>query len=175
VIISSIEDGRVAANAAEYRRLRGDPCYTDVRFNPRTGGLVATHRDHCFDPTVGRFGIPRGDYERIAAEVLFGYGRCVVLHSENKQEGVKTPEGTLDGKLFDIKGVEGTGKRNIVGKISDASRQGAEVVVLYFHDASMLDKWVVVNAYKGYLKLSKQQHIQAVFCVADGKLHKISV
>jgi len=31
--------------------------YTVVRFNPINGALSAIHKDHFFDPTIGRFGI----------------------------------------------------------------------------------------------------------------------
>ncbi|MDR0714078.1 MAG: hypothetical protein LBF89_07470, partial [Bacteroidales bacterium] len=81
---------RTERNRKEYEHLQKDANYTDVRFNERTGGLLAVHRGHNFDPTVGRFGIPRGDYERIASEVLYKYGRSVVLESEHLGKGVKT-------------------------------------------------------------------------------------
>ena len=101
------------------------------------------------------------------------YGKSVILDSEYKEDGIKTPEGILDGKLFDIKGVEGTGKRNIIAKISDASFQGVETVVLYFHDAILFDLQKIINAYHGYLKLSKTMRVQNVYYIVDNKLHKI--
>ncbi|MDR1343652.1 MAG: hypothetical protein LBK18_10440 [Prevotellaceae bacterium] len=66
---------RIDANRAAYERLKRDSSYTDVRFSEATGGLMAIHREHCFDPTIGKFGIPHGDYERIAAETLYEYGQ----------------------------------------------------------------------------------------------------
>lgn len=63
------------------------------------------HKEHQFDPTVGKFGIPRGDYEKNASEVLSKYGMNVVLLSEKQGYGAKTPDGYLSGKLFDIKGI----------------------------------------------------------------------
>jgi len=57
---------RIEANRRAYKRLLKDDNYTDVRFNPINGALAAIHKDHFFDPTIGRFGIPRGDYERIS-------------------------------------------------------------------------------------------------------------
>jgi len=79
----------------------------------------------------------------------------------------------FDGKLFDIKGVEGVGKRNIIAKISDASFQGVETVVLYYHDANLFDLQKIINAYRGYLKLSKTMRIQNVYYIVDNKLHKL--
>jgi hypothetical protein len=168
MLASSIE-----VNRKEYDSLLKDDSYTDVRFNPKNGGLLAIHKEHHFDTTIGKFGIPRGDYEKIAIEVLYDYGRSVVLWSERTGIGISMPEGLLDWKKFDIKGIEGTGKRNIVDKISAAGSQGAETIVLYYHDAGLFDLQKIINAYNGYLKLSKTKRIQTVYYIIDNKLHKI--
>jgi hypothetical protein len=134
---------RIDSNKADYVRLRNDSSYTAVSFNENTGGLLAIHKEHHFDPTVGKFGIPRGDYERIAAEVLYSYGRSVVLKSEQLGENEKTPEGLLDGNIFDIKGIEGAGKNTIRHKFAEASSQGCKTIVLYFHKKVHLH-WVAL-------------------------------
>ena len=77
----ALED-RIEANRIEYERLLKDENYTDVRFNPNNGALLAIHKEHYFDPTIGIFGIQRGDYEKIASEVLFEYGMSIILNSE---------------------------------------------------------------------------------------------
>ena len=166
---------RIEANRKEYERLLKDDDYTDVRFNPRNGALSAIHKKHHFDPTIGKFGIPRGDYERISLDVLYEYGRCIILDSEYTKDGVKAPEGFLDGKRFDIKGVEGIGGRNIIDKISNAGRQGAESIVLYYHDANLFDFQKIVNSYKGYLKLSNTKTVQNVFYIVNNKLYKVEL
>jgi hypothetical protein len=166
---------KIEANRIEYERLLKDDNYTDVRFNPRNGALLAIHKEHHFDATIGKYGIPRGDYERIAIEVLYDYGRSVILWSENKGIGIKMPEGLLDGKKFDIKGIEGVGKRNIIDKISDAGGQGAETIVLFYYDAGIFDLHKITKAYKGYLKLSKTNRVQTVYYIINNKLHKIEL
>jgi hypothetical protein len=166
---------RIEANKAEYERLRKNQNYIDVRFNEKTGGLLAVHREHSFDPTIGKFGIPRGDYERIASEVLEKYGRSVVLESEKEQYKIRISEGKLDGHNFDIKGIEGVGKRNIIDKISEAGRQGAETVVLYYHDTGMFDYDRLVRGYKGYLNISKTKKVRTVYYIIDKKLHKLTI
>ena len=108
-MVKTLSD-RIEANRKEYYRLLIDGNYTDVRFNPKNGALLAIHKKHYFDPTIGIFEIPRGKYEKIASEVLFDYGMSVILNSEISGYQVKTPEGFLNGKLFDIKGIEGSGK-----------------------------------------------------------------
>jgi len=152
-----------------------DDDYTDVRFNPRNGALLAIHKEHYFDATIGKFGIPRGDYERISANILYENGMTVILWSEKKGIGIRIPEGLLDGKKFDVKGIEGTGKRNIIDKISDAGKQGAETIVLYYHDAGLFDLQKIIHAYNGYLKLSKTNRIQTVYYIVENKLFQIGL
>lgn len=40
------EKARIEVNRREYERLKADPNYTDVEFNPKNGGLKATHVEH---------------------------------------------------------------------------------------------------------------------------------
>jgi len=162
---------RIRTNRKTYERLLKDDNYTNVRFNPKNGALSAIHKDHNFDPTIGKFGIPRGDYERISLDVLFEYGNSIILGSEKKPDGIKSNEGFLNDKKFDIKGIEGTGKRNLIDKISDAGSKEAEIIVLYYHDADIFDFHKIINAYKGYLNLSKSKRIQTVFYIVDNELY----
>jgi hypothetical protein len=174
-IIMTINDTpqqRFAARRLEYERLKADPTYTNVKFDEETGGLLAIHKDHNFDPTIGRFGIPRGDYERIAAEVLYNEGKNVILKSEKLARGLSAPEGTLDGLVFDIKGIEGEGKK-IVRKIAVASKQGAEVVVLYYHRNSNFSVQEITDAYDAYLRNSKSKKIQELYYIVDKKLYRL--
>jgi hypothetical protein len=172
-LMEKVELQRIANNKTEYVRLKSDSNYTDVRFNDNTGGLLAIHKDHNLDPTIGKFGIPRGDYEQLASEVLYKYGKSVVLESENLPDGIKTPEGLLDGAIFDIKGIEGTGKNNILNKIKEASSQGVSVVVLYYPDKNIFFKDRLIDSYNTYLKTSKSKRVKIVYYIVDGKLHKI--
>jgi len=166
---------RIEANRKEYERLLKDDDYTDVRFNPKNGALSAIHKKHHFDPTIGKFGIPRGDYEKISLNVLYDSGMNVILNSENPIYQVKIAEGMLNGIKFDIKGIEGTGKRNIIDKISDAAQKEAEIVVLYYHDAGIFDLQKIINAYKGYLNLSKTKRVNTVYYIVNNKLNKIEL
>ncbi|GHT80185.1 hypothetical protein FACS189467_1690 [Bacteroidia bacterium] len=85
--------------------------------------------------------------------------------------GIKSAEGLLDDTSFEIKGIEGIGGRNIIDKISEASRKGAKTVVLYYHDAGMFEEQRIVNAYNGYLKLSKNRNIQKIYYIINEQLH----
>jgi hypothetical protein len=162
---------RIEANRIEYHRLLEDSNYTDVRFDDKTGGLLAIHRCHYFDPTVGIFGIPRGEYEKIASDTLYDYGMSVILKSEISGYLIKTPEGLLNGKLFDIKSIEGTGKNNIINNMKGASKKKVEAVVLYYHDKNMFSEKQLREGYQFYLRNSQSKHIQNVYYIVDGKLY----
>jgi len=72
---------KIEANRKGYERLLEDSNYVHVRLTPINGALSAIHKDHNFDPTIGKFGIPRGDYEKISLDVLFENGKDSTLHS----------------------------------------------------------------------------------------------
>ena len=164
---------KIEANRKGYERLLEDSNYVHVRLTPINGALSAIHKDHNFDPTIGKFGIPRGDYEKISLDVLFENGKSIVLDSEVKNIGESAPEGLLDYVKFDIKGVEGTGRRNIISKITDAGHQGAETIVLYYHIPDVFNLPKITNAYKGYLNLSRTKTVKTVHYIVNGKLHSI--
>jgi hypothetical protein len=164
---------RIELNRAEYERLREDSSYVDVRFNENTGGLLAVHRDHHFDPTIGRFGIPRGDYERIVAETLYRYGRSAVLGSERMPDGVRPPEGLLDGRKFEIKGIESAGKNNIINDLKLASKKKAESVIFYYHDKDIFSEKHLIDSYNFYMRNSKSKRIQKIYYIIENKLHTL--
>ena len=164
---------RIEANKIEYERLLKDANYTDVRFNPKNGALSAIHINHNFDPTIGIFGIPRGDYEKISVYVLYEYGNEVILETEIKGENISTPDGFLNGIVFEIKGIEGCGNRVIKDAISKASGQGAEIVVMYFHDKNLYNASLVKNGYERYLINSQSKRVQTVYCVVGRYIYRI--
>jgi len=160
---------------AEYNAYSGTE-WTKAGFDEHSGGYWVFHKEHRFDPTIGIFGIPRGDYERISSYVLMSYSMRVALFSEEQgenPEGIKIPDGLLNDRLFDIKGIEGTGKDNVLKDIKDASKKGCEVVVLYYHEAYLFDAKQIRENYQTYLRNSKSKRIQQVYYIVDRKLHKL--
>ena len=162
----------IEAKKIEYQRLIKDRNYTEVRFNPKNGALSAIHKDHLFDKTEGVFGIERGEYERISLDVLYEYGRSIILESEHDIDGVSTPDGLLDWKKFEIKGIEGIGKRNIEYKIYEASGQGAETVVLYFHKEEVFSMQRIIDGYNAYIRNSKSKKVTTLYYILGRKLYK---
>ncbi|MDR0732835.1 MAG: hypothetical protein LBF08_02055 [Dysgonamonadaceae bacterium] len=157
---------------AKYNSYKADD-WIKAGFDEHSGGYCVYHKDHLFDPTIGKFGIPRGDYEKNAAKVLSNYGMDVVLNSEKAKSGNSTPDGLLNDILFEIKGIEGKGSKLIRNKLSKASSQGAEAVVFYFHDKNMFDVNFVRGSYEKYLTNSKSKKVRRVYCVAGKYLYKI--
>ena len=140
-------------------------------FDEFSGGYMVYHKDHFFDPTIGKFGIPRGDYERNASKVLVKYGKRVVLCSEKQEYREKTPDGLLNGILFDIKGIEGIGKNNIINNLKSANKKGVESIVFYFHDKKLFSEKQLIESYQFYLRNSKSKRIQQVYYIVDKKLY----
>lgn len=131
--------------------------------------MSAVHKEHRFDSVKGVFGIRRGDYERLAIEVLRKHGYMVVLESELAVAGVKTPDGRLNGVVMDIKGIESAGKWTIKSKFESANKQGAHSIVLYFHDKTMYSEEYVLNSWKTYIERPdrKSQNIEQIICVVE--------
>ena len=142
-------------------------------FDEQSGGYFIYHKKHRFDPTIGIFNIERGKYEKISSEILMKYGMKVELGSEMPKYKNRVADGLLNGKPFDIKGVEGTGKENILKDIKDASKKRAETIVLYYHSENMFDEKQIRENYKTYLRNSKSKRIRQIYYIVDNKLHAL--
>jgi hypothetical protein len=64
----------------------------------------------------------------------------VVLNSEILEEGHTAFDGFLNEIPFEIKGIEGKSNRIIRDKIFDASKKGAEIVVIYYITVQTIKK-----------------------------------
>jgi len=164
---------RIEANRKAYERLLKDDNYTNVRFNPKNGALSAIHKEHRFDTAKGIFGIERGDYERISMCVLYDEGNSIILGAEKSDYKIKVPEGLLNGKKFEIKGVEGLGKNNIINNLKDANKKYVESIVLYYHDKNMFFEKLLRDDYQSYLRNSKSKRIKNVYYIVDNKLYTL--
>lgn len=145
MIINSKEE-----NYQEFLRLRQNTNYTEVTFDEESGGVSAVHREHKFDKQVGPFGCQRGDYERKVADILRKNGYRVLLESEKSRENMKSNDGLLNDTPMDIKTVEGNGNWSISSKLSEADKQGASIVVLYFPIPSLYSKRRVLDGIEKY-------------------------
>lgn len=63
---------RIEANRREYEGLKADANYSDVEFNPKNGGLKATHIEHNFDGD-------KGWYEQHVQTTGYQSGHSIIL------------------------------------------------------------------------------------------------
>ena len=168
-----MKDATIEEHRKAFDELVASGKYTDLEFNPQTGAYKATHLEHNFDTEKGKFNIERGEYEKIARDALFDKGSTVVLVKEDPSIGVKQPDGILNGRIMDIKGVEG----NPMWAINRACGQKAEVCVLYFHDPASFSEDDVRKKFcvdlpewrnkTDYIS-EKQMSVNTVVCVVNG-------
>jgi len=105
-----VSDSQREENFQEFLRLKNDPNYYDVTFDDKSGGVSAVHRNHKFDSEIGAYGIRVGEYEKNVVEILRKKGHLITLESEIAPNGIKTPDGYLDGLIMEIKSTDGHGK-----------------------------------------------------------------
>ena len=169
-----IIDQQWEENFQEYLQLLQDPSYDDVIFDDHTGGVSAIHKNHRFNNKTGAFGIKQGEYEKLTVECLRKRGHVIRLESEMAPIGVKTPDGTLDGIVMDIKAIEGHGKWAIKDKFHDAKKQGVECVILYFHKKELYSLERVEDGWNKYLNdYSSQKYttaIKQVLCIVENNI-----
>ena len=161
-------------NYEEYLRLLQDGQYYEVVYDEESGGVSAIHQEHRFDKQPGPFGVRRGVYELMAIDALRKKGHVVVLESERAPNGVKTPDGKFDGRVMDIKAVENTGQWAIKDKLHIATKQGVEVLILYYHIKDLFSMDRIEDGWSKYLrdKCAKQypQSVKRILCVVEDEV-----
>lgn len=166
-----ISDEQREENFQEYVRLLNNRDYYDVTFDEKSGGMSAVHINHQFDAQVGPFGIKKGDYEKYSVRILRERGFCIILESEAAPDGIKTPDGVIDGIIMDIKAVEGRGKWSIKDKFHDAVKKSVECVVLYFHKKELFSLERVYDGWAKFIKDKDSQRysmtIKRVICIVE--------
>ena len=163
-------------NYQEYLRLQGDNDYVEVVFDEQSGGVSAVHKSHRFDKQIGIDGRKRGSYELRVVEVIRSKGHSIILLNESPNVGKKQYDGLLNGKPCEIKAVEQIARWTIRTKISNAIRQGAETVVLYFPDKSLFSGLRVQDGWKDVISYTKSTEYVPeikVLCVVDGRVYTI--
>ncbi len=171
-----VSDQQREENYQEYQRLLQNPDYIDVTFDEVSGGVSAVHKDHRLDKQKGVEGCRCGIYELKTAAVLRGNGHSIILEKESTEVGVRQYDGLLDGIPCEIKSVEKMGRWTIRTKISNAIRQGADTVILYFPDASIYSEEKVQSGWEDLLAYSDPDSVVPeidLLCVADGKISRI--
>lgn len=148
------EAARIEANRREYERLKADPNYTDVEFNPKNGGLKATHIEHEKHTKVDKKRLAFGtmtpwDLEKECQEILYQNGYSCILNSEHLFDAatgkqLKVLDSTTNGMQMDIASITQNGKNTIRSAISKKRQQIKEInarngehnntLILHFHE-----------------------------------------
>jgi hypothetical protein len=154
-------------NFSEYIKLKTNNNYIDVVYNNENGGLMATHKEHCFDKD-------KGYYEKNVQEIGYKYGHIVILEKEDHSlYKVKHTDGTWDGKIFEIVGVE-TGLENNIrnGLKHCAKKPNTEIAVLYFPSTNFNVKNFEkgLSKYNGLINTNQYVKFLEIICISDGKI-----
>lgn len=167
-----IFDGRIALkNSREelYHSLLTDEDYYDVRFDDKTLGLMATHKNHNFEKRGGK-------YEKSVQIAGYRNGHEVILENELGQGfGERFTEGTWDGLEFEVAGRETATENNVFRGIKHcASKRKTEVAVLCFPNGGYNEDVLgnAIRRYKGLKKLNDGQYIKfkRIVCVENGNI-----
>lgn len=151
-----IEHAKLVPLLEEYKRLKEDENYTDVKIDRKSGGLKATHIGHNITSKGERFfggRLTSSDLEIECQKQLFRLGHKAILCDESKQiGGNKLPavDMELDGKMVDIRSITGRGwySHAMLDKNDQFQRYNmredisakVDTLCLYFHDASLFSE-----------------------------------
>lgn len=167
-------------NYSEFQNLSNNADYYDIRFDWMSGGVSAIHKDHCFDKSIGPFGIKRGDYERYIVDVLRSNGHRIILLSEVSDDCErKSYDCLLDEVAGEIKTVEGDGLWAVRTKFYQAAKQNASYLILYFPDNQLYTYDRVIRGWRLFLSdpsviaQNKQDTIQLTYVVTGGAVLEI--
>lgn len=139
------EAERRAANRREYKRLKNDTNYTDVKFDEASGGVKATHKNHKTHPndniTYFHDNLTGDQLEKMFMDKAFALGHSVVFKAES--DGITDLDMFLDGKLMDLVSVTVNSQhfRNQLnrknGQLKEYNalhNEANQSVCMYFHD-----------------------------------------
>lgn len=158
-------------NYIEYQRLLRNQDYHDVRLDELSGGVSAIHNYHKFDKQIGAFGYRRGDYERIAVDVLRRKGFRITLESERSEEKLKKCDGLLNDITIDIKAIEGDGAWSICTKLNEAAKQRARIVVIVFPSEAHFSQGRVIDGIQKYCSFCKyDDHVNMVIVIVKDEI-----
>lgn len=167
LIKSKISIGEYQKRKAEADRLKNDPNYENVQFNPETGALKATHINHNIDDN-------KGWYEIKVQDVGYNHGHTVILEEENHSEHNKTHvEGTWNGLKFEIAGKETATANNIRNGLKHcADKEGCKIAVLFFpnNNFNCRSFHEGLAKYNGLKGTSQWIHFDKIICIQNDEI-----
>lgn len=154
---------------AYYNRAKQRVSTDDARssFNHKSGGYVLVDKEH--NEIVNR----RENKEDRAALILAARGYRIELQSEHKAQGIKSYDGTINGKPMDIKTVNKSGKYTVRNSLIKAIEQGVRNVVFYQNNKKV-DKKYIISKLESFKRQSPNyaSKIDKVYVVGlSGRVH----
>lgn len=174
---------------------RDNPDYKDVKFNKKTGAIMATHKSHIEhsakneETFFGEEKLTSTMLEKECQKELFRMGNKAVLENENEFGSDNNQLAALDlnlnGKMADIASITSNSNRysyTLYRKNGQLQRynaredveEKADALVLHFHDPSFFSEEKMqksINTFK-YWRNSKgepiERHLKTVHCVIKG-------
>ncbi len=166
------EAARIEANRREYERLKVDPNYTDVEFNPKNGGLKARHTGHIIhfadnEETFFDGKYTSTDLEIRCQDILYKNGHSCILANEVKIDAttgnmLSLLDTITNGEYMDIRAITKNNRNTIrnaveskkgqLKRFNEQNNENASSLILYFEDASFFDEAKVKKTLGGRLK-----------------------
>ena len=173
----------------EYERLKDDPDYRDVHFDPKTGGVKATHKGHIThdDENAPTFfgNMKPTDLEKACQKFLYGWGHRAILRDEhaNSKAAQRLPalDLELDGRIMDIRSITTSeyygyalmAKNHHLGNVKKRTGLVSDCVCLYFHEKTLFSDEKMLNDIEWYkshvIEVGSKQRIHHIYVVVRGE------
>ena len=176
-----------------YQELQKDSDYEEVKYDKKSGGVMATHIGHIKHSSnneeVFFGGLTSTDLENNCQYTLYKAGHSAILCDESKRR----PDGSkytaldlrIDGKLMDIRSITGTGNYSwaILSKNKQLRKFNArtditeksDCVCLYFEDPTLFDEKKMqrsLNFFRYHRENDgtlTERFVKHVYCVIKGE------
>lgn len=153
--------GLFARRQKKFEELLKDENYTDVEFGDMLG-LKATHIKHNVNS-------PNFKHEKVVQDLFFNRGHEMIFENESSEIPGQKPDGTLNGKTFDISTINGTGQNTIKRALNHSRTKNAEIAILYFPDETSFSNELLENGISKYNGQTDYRFKKIVYIV-NGKI-----
>lgn len=117
---------RILSNAEQYKKLKQDNNYTDVKFNWTTGGLKATHKDRDLKNL-------KDSFEDKIINNLFYHGNKIILFSEKSFiNGEKKIDGLLNNKTMEMTTRHNGDYKKVKDALNHCAKKKVQIAVINF-------------------------------------------
>ncbi|MCQ2973262.1 MAG: hypothetical protein MJ211_00465 [Bacteroidales bacterium] len=184
---------RYDQNKADYEKYKNDPNYKNVKFNSKTGGLMATHKGrkkHKNEKTLLEYSPTQ--LEDFCQNEIFKMGGSCIIQNENTQspngQYASSLDAIINGELMDIRSVCSKTTK-IVNSLTDKQKQlisynndvggNANALCLYYHVPEWFNEQNINDAIISYKKICNARGedviIKIIVIILRGGLNPIYI